>query len=100
MDTYSPNGGKDVIKLLVANKIDMEDQAVSREEAEAWARSKGMLFVEASAKTRVGVDQCFEELVHKILDSPVLVATATRNQGPTHTIHDPYTPAQEPKGCC
>lgn len=44
----------------------MEDQAVSKEEAEAWARSKGMLFVEASAKTRVGVDQCFEELVNKV----------------------------------
>lgn len=37
-----------------------------REEAEAWARSKGMLFLEASAKTQVAIKQVFTEVVRKV----------------------------------
>jgi len=42
---------------------------VTREEAESWARSKGMLFVEASAKTRVGIKQVFNEVIAKVSSS-------------------------------
>jgi Ras-related protein Rab-18 len=69
---YSPNNGEGVVKLLVGNKIDLERQ-VPREEAEAWARSQGMLFLEASAKTKTGIKQCFMEVVHKILEDPDLL---------------------------
>jgi GTPase SAR1 family protein len=31
-----------------------------------FARKFGTLFVESSAKTRIGVDQAFEELVQKV----------------------------------
>lgn len=71
---YSPNNGEGVVKLLVGNKIDLKDnRKVSREEAEAWARSQGMLFLEASAKTRTGIKQCFMEVVHKIVEDPELL---------------------------
>ena len=69
---YSPNNGEGVVKLLVGNKIDL-DRQVPREEAEAWARSQGMLFLEASAKTRMGIRQCFMELVQKIVENPELL---------------------------
>merc|ERR1712071_149629 len=69
---YSPNNGEGVVKLLVGNKIDL-DREVSREEAEAWARSQGMLFLEASAKTKMGIRQCFLEVVQKILEDPDLL---------------------------
>uniref|UniRef100_A0A7S4MWY2 Ras-related protein Rab-18 n=1 Tax=Odontella aurita TaxID=265563 RepID=A0A7S4MWY2_9STRA len=69
---YSPNNGEGVVKLLVGNKIDLE-RKVPREEAEAWARSQGMLFLEASAKTKVGIRQCFMEVVQKILEDPDLL---------------------------
>lgn len=62
VEVYSPTGGKDVVKLLVGNKIDKE-RAVSRKEADAWARSKGMLFLESSAKTRVGIQQVTPSLL-------------------------------------
>jgi Ras-related protein Rab-18 len=39
---------------------------VSRREAEDWARSKGMLFVESSAKTKIGIQQVFNEVVQKV----------------------------------
>lgn len=69
---YSPNNGEGVVKLLVGNKIDLE-RKVPREEAEAWARSQGMLFLEASAKTKMGIRQCFTEVVQKILEDPELL---------------------------
>jgi hypothetical protein len=43
-----------------------QERAVAREEAESWARSKGMLFLEASAKTRVGIKQVFTEVIQKV----------------------------------
>lgn len=66
---YSPNNGESVVKLLVGNKIDL-DRKVPREQAESWARSQGMLFLEASAKTKVGIQQVFMELVQKIVEDP------------------------------
>ena len=73
---YTPNNGEGVVKLLVGNKIDL-DRRVPREEAEAWAQSQGMIFLEASAKTRLGIRQCFLEVVQKILENPeMLEATA------------------------
>ncbi|CAM9616185.1 unnamed protein product [Discosporangium mesarthrocarpum] len=73
VETYHPGRGREVVKLLVGNKVDKE-RVVSRQEAEAYARSKGMLFLEASAKTKVGIKQVFTEVVHKILDNPALLA--------------------------
>ena len=92
VEVYSPAGGRDVVKLLVGNKIDKvrcspqrkllravksnryglssrilwQDRIVSRREAEDWARSKGMLFVESSAKTKIGIQQVFNEVVQKV----------------------------------
>merc|ERR1712113_1154544 len=59
-------------KLLEGNKIDLE-RKVPREEAESWARSQGMLFLEASAKTKTGIRQCFMEVVNKIVEDPELL---------------------------
>lgn len=70
---YSPNNGEGVVKLLVGNKVDLENKVIPREEAEAWARSQGMLFLEASAKTRTGIKQCFMEVVQKIVEDPELL---------------------------
>jgi Ras-related protein Rab-18 len=58
VEMYHPGRGRDVVKLLVGNKVDC-DRVVTQEEAEAWARSKGMLFLEASAKTQVHTQHCF-----------------------------------------
>jgi len=63
----------DAIKMLVANKVDLPNQQVPRSEGEEFAFSHNMLFIETSAKTRVGITQAFEELVLKILDTPPLL---------------------------
>ncbi|KAH9317312.1 hypothetical protein KI387_019081, partial [Taxus chinensis] len=71
-DQYSTN--QDCIKMLVGNKVDREDErVVSKKEGIALARQLGSLFLECSAKTRINVENCFEELVLKILDTPSLL---------------------------
>lgn len=70
LETYSTKS--DVVKMLVANKIDREKREVSREEGLKFARKHCMLFIEASAKTREGVQCAFEELVEKVIQTPGL----------------------------
>jgi Ras-related protein Rab-18 len=70
-----------VIKMIVGNKVDLPDRTVTREEGIAFAREQSTLFVEASAKTAVGVQQTFEELVRKILQTPELCASDSNPNG-------------------
>ena len=65
MDTFATR--LDLVKMLVGNKIDQEDsRQVTREEGTRFARKHSMLFIEASARTREGVQIAFEELVQKV----------------------------------
>lgn len=74
VSAYTSGGGKDVVKLLVGNKVDRADERqVTRKEGEAWAKQRGMLFIEASAKTDVGIQQVFDEVVNKVLENPALL---------------------------
>ena len=95
VEVYTPGGGSEVVKLLVGNKID-RDAAVSRAEAEDWARRHGTIFVESSAKSAVGVAQAFDEIVNKILENPVLLASTT----PGRKKVDLGAPAGGAGGCC
>lgn len=63
--------------MLVGNKLDtvvfvfrhfifQKNREVSREEGLNFARKHKMLFIEASAKTRDGVQCAFEELIEKV----------------------------------
>lgn len=65
VEQFSMGGGKEVVKLLVGNKID-QNQVVPREQAAEWARNRGMLFLEASAKTKVGITLVFNEVVQMV----------------------------------
>ena len=89
-----------MIKLLVGNKIDL-DRKVERERAEAWARSHGMLFLEASAKTKMGIRQVFMEVVQKILDNPEALANAVPGK-PKMQIRRPVLDDDDDDGgyCC
>lgn len=72
VDLHSTN--QDCIKMLVGNKVDKDaERVVSKQEGIAFARQYGCLFLECSAKTRVNVEHCFEELVLKILETPSLL---------------------------
>mmetsp|Transcript_674 Transcript_674/g.1222 ORF Transcript_674/g.1222 Transcript_674/m.1222 type:complete len:204 (-) Transcript_674:62-673(-) len=61
----------DAVKMLIANKVDAPC-SVERARGEDFAMSRAMLFIETSAKTKVGIQQAFTEVVQKIMDQPSL----------------------------
>ena len=63
--------GTPVVKVLIGNKVDKESsREVSTSEGEAYARRMDSLFVEASAKTGVGVTEMFTVVVERVLETP------------------------------
>jgi GTPase SAR1 family protein len=53
--------------MLVGNKIDRDDsREITRDEGARFAKKHSMLFIEASARTREGVQMAFEELVQHV----------------------------------
>ena len=98
VEQFSMGGGKDVVKLLVGNKVDQE-RIVDRAMASEWAEEKGMLFMEASAKTKEGIAQVFTEVVQKVLENPILL-TNTRPVKKTKTQLGAPPPEPNQSGCC
>jgi len=81
LETYVSDS---VVKILVGNKLDKEySRQVSTAEGRAFAEKMGSLFVEASAKTAIGVADVFQQLVAEILATPALWDTGTA--GGAHT---------------
>lgn len=62
--------------VLVANKMDMQDQCVSQEKGQALARKWGIPFCEVSAKSGLNVNQLFvtfaQEYSHKLQKHPLV----------------------------
>ncbi|KAI9245308.1 small GTPase superfamily [Sporodiniella umbellata] len=86
----------DVVKMIIGNKLDKTaHRLVSSEEGQTLAKKSQALFIECSAKTKVGVKQAFEELVEKIIETPALW------QRNTSRIHiEPHKPSEnEPCAC-
>ncbi|KAJ2157637.1 Ras- protein Rab-18 [Coemansia sp. RSA 552] len=80
LNTYCTND--EVVKMVVGNKIDKEgERQVSRAEGAEYARNHQTLFLECSAKTRIGVQQAVEELVNKIIETPSLWRKASPSKG-------------------
>ncbi|WVW82465.1 hypothetical protein I302_104475 [Kwoniella bestiolae CBS 10118] len=85
-----------VVKMIVGNKVDKEfSRQVTTDEGRAFAQRMGALFVECSAKTRLGVPEAFEELVRRILATPTLwsktSATPIRKSEPIKLEDDSWS---------
>src|SRR3989338_10498987 len=60
IDDANAHSHTPITMMLVGNKIDLENQrVVSKEEAEEFARKKGIFYIDASAKTAENVDSAF-----------------------------------------
>ena len=66
------NANKNVYKLLIGNKCDLEDKRkVTYQEGKDFAESNGMNFIETSAKDNTKVQEAFELLTSEIMKSAV-----------------------------
>jgi len=66
VEQYSQDGGSNVMKLLVANKVD-KTHAISREEGYKYALSHGLTFVENSAKNGEGIIPTFNHMIQQVV---------------------------------
>ncbi|GMP26381.1 hypothetical protein CsSME_00002841 [Camellia sinensis var. sinensis] len=99
IELYSTN--QDCIKMLVGNKVDKEsERIVTKKEGINFARECGCLFIECSAKTRVNVQQCFEELILKILDTPSLLAEGSKGVKKNIFKEKPLQSDAATSNCC
>ena len=56
--------------VLVGNKTDLqENRVISQNEAEMFSERHGLLYTETSAKTRMNVGKCFEDLTVRVLQN-------------------------------
>ena len=63
----------------IINLVQEYSRQVSAAEGEAFAHRMGSLFVEASAKTAVGVREAFRSVVEQIIDTPELWGNAVKS---------------------
>ena len=78
---YFPNTGE-VVMMLVGNKIDnIYNRTVTESEGEELARKHGMMFIETSAKEKIGINEAFEEVVNKVIESPNFEEVAIKRNG-------------------
>ncbi|CAF0862691.1 unnamed protein product [Rotaria sordida] len=97
LDTFTTK--TNIIKMLVGNKIDQEEsREITRDEGARFARKHSMLFIEASARTREGVQIAFEELVQKIIQTPSLWENQEKSEKTIHPDDNDH-PYESTQGC-
>jgi len=79
LDTYTTR--RNIVKMIVGNKIDKDTREVTKEEGIKFARRHAALYIESSAKTCDGVECAFEELVQKIIQTPGLWEASANPSG-------------------
>lgn len=95
----SADTSRGTVKLLIGNKVDLPNRVVSFEEAELLAKSKGMIYIETSAKTKKGISETFEEMIHKIVDSDSLLETAKMGRVSSVTVDSKRKKEEGACGC-
>ncbi|GMI62915.1 hypothetical protein ScalyP_jg7975 [Parmales sp. scaly parma] len=100
LEEVNKNSSKNVVKLCIVNKIDLnKERAITKEAGENWAMENEMLYCEASAKSDIGVQDVFREAVRQICaNEELLQGTASKKNSVTLSpISDNNEP---PGGCC
>lgn len=99
---------EDALFVLVGNKVDLTDQRkVTEKEGEDFAKEKGFLFMEVSAKTGKNVVELFHENIYPQMAQKFHISGDPDDQ-PTNQAPDqqpeivisPNAPAKKKKGCC
>lgn len=89
---------KQITIVLIANKTDCneEDREVTREEGEAYARERNLMYFEVSAKSGAGVNLAFTSLASSIVRK--FEQGLLSYDEPTHGIRRPPPVTSTPRG--
>jgi Ras-related protein Rab-1A len=97
------NANKNVYKLLIGNKSDLEDKRkVTYQEGKDFATSNGMQFIETSAKTDSKVKDAFELLTQEIIKASLTKDKSIEKKERTVHLSDKGAEisTNQKKACC
>jgi Ras-related protein Rab-1A len=97
------NANKNVYKLLIGNKSDLEDKRkVTYQEGKDFATSNGMQFIETSAKTDSKVKDAFELLTQEIIKASLTKDKSIEKKERTVHLSDNAAEisTKQKKACC
>jgi len=72
LNQIEKNADEDIMKILVANKMDLPDQEVSEDDGRRLAEKHNMEFYATSAKTGENVEAMFEDVSQKVISKQQL----------------------------
>jgi len=100
IDSLKSNLGENSLPIIIdGNKIDLDDRDVSKETAQKFAQEYNYKYFETSAKSGVGVDELFREIVNQILEKKDKTDEVKEERKSVKLQSDKGN-TQKKKGCC
>ena len=96
------NANKNVLKVLIGNKVDLEDKRViTYNQGKEFADTYGLKYIETSAKKNLNVNEAFETLGRELMaaSDDKRITKQKQNKKVTVSNAQDLTPEQK-KGCC
>ena len=96
------NASKNVLKVLIGNKVDLEDKRViTYNQGKEFADTYGLKYIETSAKKNLNVNEAFETLGRELIEASddKRIIKQKPNKKVTVSNAQDLTPEQK-KGCC
>ncbi len=85
--------------VINGNKIDIDDRDISKDDANKFAQDNNYKYFETSAKSGVGVDELFREIVNQILENKEKT-DEVKEERKSIKINENKGNNQKKKGCC
>ena len=100
IESLKSNLGENSLPIIIdGNKIDLDDRDVSKETAQKFAQEYNYKYFETSAKSGVGVDELFREIVNQILEKKDKTDEVKEERKSVKLQSDKGN-TQKKKGCC
>ena len=69
VDSINQKAEKGVPKLIVCNKIDLqEDRQITKQQGEELAKQYGLHYHETSAKNNIGISECMNDIFQQTVE--------------------------------
>jgi len=98
------NASPSVVKMLLANKADLETKEIQKEQGQEYALKNKMMFIETSAKKGFQVADAFEKMAEKLIELRAMKQVekdSVINLGINETIQGGVKNIQDKiKNCC